>query len=418
MSTVPASRARYAIAVAVLLGIGCAVWVTERLVAASDPDLLWRDPVSGDDGLKFYRFDRELGLFHKRSFSAAYQGVEYTTNSLGLRGPEASYARSPGRRRIVLLGDSVVWGFGVPDSQTLAVALEEVWHPTEVLNLGIAGYGTGQELMLLRREGLRYRPDRVLLVFTIANDVEDTYFPDSAASYPANLFHLESGNLRVDRFETTSLEAVGLWLSHNSFLVNYLARIGAHSSGGTAGGGSSESGQPQTQQRAVQRSATGRSNWERLQQGRPDLSRYAQLRYLEPQPDLEPERADGQYAAVHYATRGGLLPPTPLAHYKVELVKQLLLEIARESRAHDADFAVVLAPYAAQLSDDSPSNPLVGELVRFLTEQRIAVVDLLPMLRESRVPPGALYVDSAHFSGRGNRLIADLLAAELPEPAH
>ena len=67
--------ARTGTALAVFVGIALGVWAAETVIAKRHPDLLWRDPTSGDDGLKFYRFHPQLGLFHKSSFSGDYQGV-------------------------------------------------------------------------------------------------------------------------------------------------------------------------------------------------------------------------------------------------------------------------------------------------------------------------------------------------------
>lgn len=402
MSNANSSWARFGLTVAVFVGIGFAVWCAERLIQASSPDLLWRDPTSGDDGLKFYRFDPVLGLFHKPSFTGAYRGVQYTMNSRGLRGPEIGYARTTGRSRVVLLGDSVTWGFGVGDGQTLADHLARAWHPTEVVNLAVAGFGSGQELMLLRHEGLRYEPDLVLLVFTIANDVEDTYFPDSADSYPANLFHLQAGELRVDRFQLSPLERLGLWLRHNSYIVSLAASQGAKLASGTDG--------PKA---GGERSSIGRANRARLAEKQPDLERYRNLRYLTP-----PDASGGD--APRYARRGGLLRPDALNHYKVELVKEVLREIARTSREAGAEFAIALAPYAAELRSDASPNPLRTELGRFLERERIPVVDLLPLLRESTLGDSSgetLYVDSMHFSPAGNRVVAGLLASALKNSA-
>jgi|GEM_PF-5756494 len=45
-------------------------------------------------------------------------GVGVATNSHGLRDPERSLRANPGQRRVVLLGDSVVWGFGLASEET------------------------------------------------------------------------------------------------------------------------------------------------------------------------------------------------------------------------------------------------------------------------------------------------------------
>jgi len=408
MSTPNSSWARVLTAFVVFAAFGLAVWVAERVIEASDPDLLVRDPVSGDDGMKFYRIDPVLGLFHKSDFTADYRGVKYSTNSLGARNEEIPYAREPGRRRLVVLGDSIVWGFGVPNGETLCDYLARALQATDVVNLGVAGYGTGQELVLLQHEGFRYAPDDVLLVFTLANDVEDTYFPDSAESYPANLFHLDHGVLRIDRFETTPRERLGLWLSHHSYLVKFLAtRFGR---GRVAGRGGTESARRT-------HSAIGAANLARLEAIEPDLSPYAGLAYLQPLAS-EPRETDGD-GHRRYARRGGPLRPDAPSYYKVELVKQVLLAIAQTGAAHGARLTVALAPYAAELELDARDR-LNVELLRFLRAEGIEGVDLLPTLRDAAARGArqrdSLYLDSVHFSPRGNRVVARRLAEALAAP--
>ncbi len=390
--------ARTGTALAVFAVIALLVWAAETVIERRHPDLLWRDPTSGNDGLKFYRFHPQLGLFHKSSFSGDYKGVTYTSNSRGLRGSETGYARTPGRARLAILGDSIVWGFGVRDGSTLVDYLERALQPAEVINLGVAGYGTGQELMLLREEGLRYQPDLVVLVFTIANDVEDSYFPDSADAYPANLFFLDDGELKVDSFEITPLQRLALWLNHNSYIVSWIFK-----------GGSSPNADRRSAADAGLANFVAAGNRDRLASLAVDLERYSALRYLVPQWPVDRR---------HYARRGGLLVPNALNHYKVELAKQLILEIAEVSRAGGADFAVVLAPFRAQLDVDDTfaENPLNAELMRFLVAHRLTAIDLLPLFRERGLGARELYADAMHFSADGNRVVAELLAEALTLP--
>src|SRR5262245_16867203 len=88
------------------------------------------------------------------------------TNSKGLRGSlEFDYARRPGVKRVLALGDSYTFGDGVSDDETFAYALSRLLPDTEVLNLGVHGYGHDQMLLYLKQEGIKYRPDVVLLGF-------------------------------------------------------------------------------------------------------------------------------------------------------------------------------------------------------------------------------------------------------------
>jgi hypothetical protein len=94
------------------------------------------------------------------------------SNSRGIRGRrEYSYDRPPGVARILVLGDSFTFGEEVGDDETYSHVLEASLRGAEVLNLGVHGYGHDQMLLYLKEEGLRYRPDVVVLGF-IADDME------------------------------------------------------------------------------------------------------------------------------------------------------------------------------------------------------------------------------------------------------
>jgi len=84
-------------------------------------------------------------------------------DSRGARGTrEVPYERTDARR-IVVIGDSFAFGWGVSDEETYAHRLAEALPGVEVVNLGGGGYGTDQMLLMLREEGLRYSPDLVVV---------------------------------------------------------------------------------------------------------------------------------------------------------------------------------------------------------------------------------------------------------------
>ncbi len=88
--------------------------------------------------------------------------VEYLVNAQGLRGPDITYDKPEGVHRVVLLGDSHTFGFGVPEEARFSDLLEGYLPGVQVVNMGVSGYGIDQELLLLEREGVRYHPDMVM----------------------------------------------------------------------------------------------------------------------------------------------------------------------------------------------------------------------------------------------------------------
>ena len=97
-----------------------------------------------------------------------YGDVVYRFNSLGYRDDEPG--AGPGVRRIVLLGDSVSFGLGVRQDRIYAALLEAAlrrqFGPAwEMDNLAVFAYHTGHELETLEEDGLRLRPELVLVQF-------------------------------------------------------------------------------------------------------------------------------------------------------------------------------------------------------------------------------------------------------------
>jgi len=90
-------------------------------------------------------------------------------NALGQRDRPRTLARGT-TPRVLVLGDSFVEGLQVDLDDTFPARLERNLG-VEVLNAGVSGYATDNELRAFARRLYRYRPDAVLLVFYVGNDV-------------------------------------------------------------------------------------------------------------------------------------------------------------------------------------------------------------------------------------------------------
>ncbi len=99
-------------------------------------------------------------------------------NQLGHRDSERAVEKAPGVRRVVVLGDSVAYGFcdsnrSIPVDRVFPYRLDaRLGSPVEVLNLSVSGYNTEQEVQRLFLDGLQLAPDIVLVAAT-ANDDRD-----------------------------------------------------------------------------------------------------------------------------------------------------------------------------------------------------------------------------------------------------
>lgn len=108
-------------------------------------------------------------------------GAVYRINALGLRGPETTREKPPGVKRVLVVGDSYAFGLGVDQDGTVSAALERrlaARGEPEVLNLGVVGYHTGQQIARLRRDGFGYDPDLIVLLYAANDEVEEAFHFD------------------------------------------------------------------------------------------------------------------------------------------------------------------------------------------------------------------------------------------------
>lgn len=122
------------------------------------------------------RLNANAGFWHL-SEGRAY----ITTNSAGFRDREHAIEKPPGTLRIAVLGDSFAEALQVEARDAFWAVLERELsacntldgRTVEVFNFGVSGFGTTQELQLLRHHVWRYDPDIVLLAFLPGNDVRN-----------------------------------------------------------------------------------------------------------------------------------------------------------------------------------------------------------------------------------------------------
>jgi hypothetical protein len=129
---------------------------------------------------------KELLVFGKKILNS---------NSKGLRGKaEYPYERATGKQRIVVLGDSFTFGEEVSDDETYSHDLQASFPGTEVLNLGVQGYGHDQMLMYLKEEGVKYHPDVVIIGFAYLDIYRNI---ESFFAYAKPRFELTSEGLKL-----------------------------------------------------------------------------------------------------------------------------------------------------------------------------------------------------------------------------
>ena len=113
-------------------------------------------------------------------------------NSQGFRDRERTYEKPANTVRIAILGNSWTEALQVPLEKTYCSVLERKLteqgcfggRRIEVLNFGVAGYSTAQELLTLQQEVWKYHPDTVIVAFYPARDVANNLRELNNASNP------------------------------------------------------------------------------------------------------------------------------------------------------------------------------------------------------------------------------------------
>lgn len=158
--------------VAVLLELGLRVVYHRSLDFSME---MWKYAVA----LKQEVPNPNLRFVHRPNGHAFLMGHDVRTNSQGLRDYEYSLEKPPGVYRILLLGDSTTFGWGVAMNDTSAKILERDlnqlhvpgYQRFEVINSGVGNYDTVQEVTYYKTRGRDFHPDMVILGYFI-NDPE------------------------------------------------------------------------------------------------------------------------------------------------------------------------------------------------------------------------------------------------------
>jgi hypothetical protein len=172
-----------------------------------------------------YEYDGELGWFPIKSSNREYRGqrvLRVNHNSRGFRDPEHII---DGKPSIVFLGDSFVWGYDVDASERFVDLLRLRLPGWSLYNLGVSGYGTDQEYLLLKRHYDFYRPDIVFLVFCVDNDrIDNTHNHRYGGYYKPYFLVDEEGNLQLQGTPVPKLENF-FFASHPTLSKSYWFRL-------------------------------------------------------------------------------------------------------------------------------------------------------------------------------------------------
>ncbi len=163
------------------------------------------------------------------SANDSYVGVPVRINSMGLRDRELTVPKPERTFRVLALGDSVTFGFGVRVEETYVKRLESRLNRdrarparrAEVVNAGIEGVGLDYYFHFLRTRGVELEPDLVL-VGIVLNDIAD-YEPGDQAGRPRRSPVVSA----LQAFNRTMRVRSHLYASVSARMKSFLYRVGA-----------------------------------------------------------------------------------------------------------------------------------------------------------------------------------------------
>jgi len=299
--------------------------------------------------------------------------VAVEVNSKGLRDEEMPYEKPQGVRRLLSVGDSFAFGYGVELDQAFCkIAAAELGPPWEAINAGVPSWGTGDELDFFVTEGFRYEPDVVVLTCFLENDLRDNWdrqrYTVGADGRARRVRPVEQ-----DLGERTSFEGVAV----RNPLLKTICERGAPA--------------PEPEPPAP---AAPRVNWWIAHSNLVRLVRRAvsrtEYRTREQAMQEAADRDEAERRALGAA---------------------LLAEVATQCREHDVPLVILLMPSKKELAwnDGTRTRGTHRDVTDGAVQCGAVVLDLSPKLRELGTET-AYFANDPHINVIGHRAVGHILA--------
>jgi len=167
------------------------------------PDDTWRELLHRSSSVPGLSYELVPG---SEKFS---KGANIKINSYGMRDDEPLHGDVNSECNVLILGDSYTFGFGVEGHETYANVLENLLtshtshKAVQVLNLGVGGYSSRDEALVLKYKGLEWDPELIVIGYVL-NDPEidpiqplHRYFQESKWWQHINIFRLVAKEMNI-----------------------------------------------------------------------------------------------------------------------------------------------------------------------------------------------------------------------------
>ena len=287
-------------------------------------------------------------------FQMSGQNVRLRTNSIGFRGDEVPVQKTPGKKRVLVLGDSITLAAYLPEDQTfttLAAKILSASAPTEVINAGVYDVGLREEILILKESGLKLKPDLVVLGFYLNDSRPPWGFENEYYNLPPRL---TEASKTLEQYSY-----LYMWIWRRILVTHFLGHNMA--------------------KRLNWQDEYNSSNW------REDQAAYQHLI---------------QSASLDWGSAWDEKSWT--------MLYSGLDELRGLAEKNHFQLVVLIFPVAVQVRsnvyDDFPQQKMKS----YCASHQLPCLDLLPLLREHQAEN--IYYDHCHFTAEGHRLIAGPIA--------
>lgn len=201
----------YIVIICVLLEIGLRILTTTYIP-------------SGHDSPRVWQYHATYGWVGRPNIDVPFRqpafSVRVRHNNLGQR-DTTLVETMPRKKRMLVIGDSFVWCYGVESKDCFVDRLEQLHPEWDIINGGIAGTGTDQQYLYLRDKLIELKPDVVLLL-VIQNDFQDNTKAQHN-NYSKPYFTLDNGALVPHQQPVplpTLQQSITRWITGRSYVYD------------------------------------------------------------------------------------------------------------------------------------------------------------------------------------------------------
>lgn len=322
------------------------------------------------DPFSFFQYDPRLGWRGVSQAQGVYRDQNVIHNALGFRDEARNIEKPSTMTRILIMGDSFTWGYGVAQGEAFPQMtqsfLRDQGKQVEVWNLGVNGFSTDQEYLLYKEEAVRFDADWIIVAL-YGNDPYGNVTTNNYG-YSKPRFEFDAGQLQ-------------------------LTNVPVPSQTGNLGRGGLQSGTGSGPVQQINRWLSNRSIlYTMVVSKTPGLLRRLGL-------------AQGPSPAVETM---GALPPSGSEAWQMTV--RILTTWAAEAEAEGSRLLVMLLPAKGESDPSNPMPDSAAALQEALVNATfdLTVLDLTPFfqhaLREGDEP--LYFADDPHWTDAGHRLAA------------